>query len=47
MLAIDKVMDYLGIVTSERLEFQNKVQIIANKVLATQHADAERRSRQK
>lgn len=47
LLAVDKVMDYFRIAVDERLEFQSKVKTIANKVLATQHADAERRSKQK
>lgn len=47
LIAVDKVMDYFDIPNCERIEFQSKVQLIANKVLATQHADAERRAKQK
>ncbi len=47
LLAVDKVLDYFDVPNDERLEFQMKVQTIANKVLATQHADAERKSNQK
>ena len=47
MLAVDKVMDYFGIVNEERLEFLAKVQLLANKVLLTQSEDAERKANQK
>ena len=47
LLAIDRVLDYYSVDMSERMEFQDKVQVIANKVLSCHHADAEAKSRQK
>jgi hypothetical protein len=47
MLAVDLVLDYFNVAEDERLEFQEKVQTIASKVLSVQQADAERRAKQK
>lgn len=40
-LAVDKFMDYYDIDFDERLEFQEKVKQIAQRVLTLQHKDQE------